>query len=151
MQKQINEHIRNKLSPYLCEYTKGFSTQYALLPLIERWKKILDKKGFGGAVLMDLSKALDTFNHELLIAKFSAYGFNNESLKLLRSYLANRWQRTKINKSCSRWTEFLQGVPQGSVLGHLLFNIYFSQLIIWKYVILLMALHSLPVIKTQNL
>ena len=151
MRKQINEHIRNKLSPYLCEYTKGFSTQYALLPLIERWKKILDKKGFARAVLMDLSKALDTFNHELLIAKLSAYGFNNESLKLIRSYLTNRWQRTKINKSFSRWTEFLQGVPQGSVLGHLLFNIYFSQLIIWKYVILLMALHSLPVIKTQNL
>ena len=76
--------------------------------------------------MIDLSKALDTLNHELLIAKLSTYSFNNESLKLLRSYLANRWQRTKINKSFSRWTEFLHGVPQGSVLGHLLFNIYFS-------------------------
>ena len=72
MQKQINEHIKNKLSPYLCGYRKGFSTQYALLSLIERWKKILDEKGFGGAVLMDLSKAFDTLNHELLIAKLSA-------------------------------------------------------------------------------
>ena len=51
---------------------------------------------------MDLSKAFDTLNHELLIAKLSAYGFNNESLKLIRSYLTNRWQRTKINKSLSR-------------------------------------------------
>ena len=58
---------------------------------------------------MDLSKAFDTLNHELLIAKLSAYGFNNESLKLIRSYLTNRWQRTKINKSFSRWTELLQG------------------------------------------
>ena len=52
MQKQINEHIKNKLSPYLCGYRKGFSTQYALLSLIERWKKILDEKGFVRAVLI---------------------------------------------------------------------------------------------------
>ena len=85
MQKQINEHIKKKLSPYLCGYRKGFSTQYALLSLIERLKKILDEKGFGGAVLMDSSKAFDPLNHELLIAKLSVYGFNDESLKLIRS------------------------------------------------------------------
>ena len=147
MQKQINEHIKNKLSPYLCGYRKGFSTQYALLSLIERWKKILDEKGFGGAVLMDLSKAFDTLNHELLIAKLSAYGFNNESLKLIRSYLTNRWQRTKMNKSFSRWTELLQGGPQRSVLGLLLFNIYLNDLF-FLFVILLMTPHSLPVINT---
>ena len=50
-------------------------------------KKILDEKGYGGAVLMDLSKAFVTLNHELLIAKLSAYGFNNEPLNLTRSYL----------------------------------------------------------------
>ena len=90
MQKQINEHIKNKLSPYSCGYRKSFSIQYALLTRIERWKKILDEKGFGGEVLMDLSKAFDTLNHEILIAKLSAYGFNNESLKLIQSYLTNR-------------------------------------------------------------
>ena len=104
MQKQINEHIKDKLSPYLCRYKKGFNTQYALLSLIERWKKILDEKGFGGAVLMDLSKAFHALNHELLTAKLSAYDFDNESLKLIRYYLTNRWQRTKINKSFSRLT-----------------------------------------------
>ena len=114
MHKQISEHLKNKLSPYLCGYRKGFSTQYALLSLIEHWKKILDEKGFGGGVFIDLSKAFDTLNHELLIAKLSAYSFNNESLKLIQSYLTNRWQKTKINKIFSRWTELLQGVPQGS-------------------------------------
>ena len=74
----------------------------------------------GGAVLMDLSKAFDNLNHKLLIAKRRAYSFNNESLKLIPSYLTNKWQRTKINKSFSRWTELLQGVPQGSVLSPLL-------------------------------
>ena len=54
MQKQINEHMKEKLSPYLCGYRKGFSTHYALFSLIECWKKIIDDKGFGGAVLMDL-------------------------------------------------------------------------------------------------
>ena len=91
--------------PYLCGYGKGFSTQYALLSLIERWKKILDEIGFADAVLMDLSKEFDTLNHELLIAKLSVYGFNNESLKFIRSYFTNRCQRTKINKGFSRWTE----------------------------------------------
>ena len=133
MQKQINGHIKNKLSPFLCGYRKVFSPQYALLSLIEDWKKILDGKGFGGAVLMDLSKGFDTLNHELFIAKLSAYGFNNESLKLIQSYLTNRGQRTKINKSFSRWTELLQGVAQGLVLGPLLFNIYFDLFLLDDY------------------
>ena len=69
LQKQLTVHVENFLSPFLCGYRKGFSTQQALLSLIEKWKNSLDKKGFGGAVLMDLSKAFDTINHELLIAK----------------------------------------------------------------------------------
>ena len=128
MQKQINNYITNYLSPYLCGCRKGYNTQQALVSLIEKWKKILDDIGFGGAVLMDLSKAFDTLNHELLIAKLHAYGLNSDSLKLINDYLSNRWQRTKINKSFSSWAELVQGVPQGSVLGPLLFNIYLNDL-----------------------
>ena len=90
-------YVDKHLSPYLCGYRRGFSAQYALVSLIEKWKESLDKKGFAGAVLMDLSKAFDTINHELLIAKLHAYGFHKDSLKILLSYLSNRWQRTKIN------------------------------------------------------
>ena len=105
---------------------KGF--QYAVCFIVSG-KKIFDEKGFGGAVLIDLSKAFNTLNHKLLIAKLSAYSFNNESLKLIQSYLTNRWQRTKKIKSFSRWTQLLKGVPQGSVLGALPFHIYLNDLI----------------------
>ena len=93
--------------------------------MIEKWKTWLDKnRGLAGAVFMDLSKAFDTINHELLIAKREAYGFANDSLKIILDYLSDRWQRTKVNTSFSTWAELLCGVPQGSVLGPLLFNIY---------------------------
>ena len=63
MQKQINSYINNFLSPQLCGYKRGFSTQLALLSLIGKWKKVLDSKGFGRAVLLDLTKAFDTTKH----------------------------------------------------------------------------------------
>ena len=77
---------------------------------------------------MDLSKAFDTINHELLMAKLHAYGFSIEALEILLSYLQERWQRVKINTTFSSWTQLLQGVPQGSVLGPMLFNIYISDM-----------------------
>ena len=72
---------------------------------------------------MDLSKAFDTLNHDLLIAKLQGYGFDTKTLKLLHSYLRKRWQRTKVYSNLITLSELLQGVPQGSVLGPILFNI----------------------------
>ena len=120
--------VEEYLSPYLGGYRKGFSTQQALSSLLERWKDVSDKKGYDEAVLMDLSIAFDTLNHNLLVAKLHAYGFSEDSLQLIKSYLTNRWQRTKINASFSNWTELLLRVPRGSVLGSLLFNIYINDL-----------------------
>ena len=128
LHKQISICIEFYLSPYLCGYRKGCCAQYAIITMLEKWTTALDEKGYEGAILMDLSKAFDTLNHELLIAKLNAYGFSHDSLHLLYSYLPNRWQRTKINNTYSSWSEILLGVPQGSILGPLLFNIYLNDL-----------------------
>ena len=81
-------------------------------------------------LLIDLSKAFDTINHELLIAKLHAYGFSIKALEVLLSYLQERWQRVKINTTFSSWTQLLQGVPQGSFLGPMLFNIYINDMFV---------------------
>ena len=107
----MNKH----LSQNLCGCRKGFGMQTALTMFPEKRKKVLDDIGYAGAILMDLSKAFNTINHELLIVKLHAYGFSKEALALIASYLSDRWQHVKINDTFSTWSALEQGFPSSSL------------------------------------
>ena len=78
---------------------------------------------------MDLSKAFDTLNHNLLLAKLNAYGFSFNAIKFVQSYLSERFQRVNINNNFNEWCKILLGVPIGvSILGSLLFNIFINDI-----------------------
>ena len=96
--------------------------------MLETWKRSVDKGKVFGALLRDLSKAFDCLDHELLTAKLNAYGFSLPALRLINDYLSNRKQRTKIENTYSTWLDIIFGVPQGSILGPLLFNVFLADL-----------------------
>ena len=96
--------------------------------MTEKWKKTVDYGGVFGALLTDLSKAFDCIPHDLFIAKLEAYSLQKNALNFVYNYLSNTKQRVKINETFSCWKYIEYGVPQGSILGPLLFNIHLCDL-----------------------
>ena len=121
---QISSYFHEILSNILRGSRAGYSTQHALIRLLGKWRRCLDRSGLVGTILMDLSKAYDCLPHDLLIAKLTAYGLDISSLGLFYSYLNNHYYRAKIGSY--RSTARKIGVPRGSILGLLLLNIFIN-------------------------
>ena len=109
-------------------FRNNHSTNHALVNIVEHIKKNLDKKLYTCGVFVDLEKAFDTVNHNILINKLEHYGIRGSYNKWLNSYLSQRKQTLTINNSKSKQGDITCGVPQGSVLGPLLFLIYINDM-----------------------
>ena len=104
------------------------STIHALQKFINNWLLNIDKGKTNAVIFLDLKKAFDTVDHDILIKKLSYYGLNGKELSLLQSYLTNRSQYCSVNGKVSNFSSISCAVPQGSILGPLLFIIYMNDL-----------------------
>ena len=103
--------MQNKFSIYLTGFRKNHGTRHALLKMIGTWKTKLNMGHKVGVIYMNLSKAFDSLNHELLIAKLRSYGLDQNVVEFFKSYLSKRYQCCKINNTLGDRRKIIAGIP----------------------------------------
>ena len=128
----LTSYFDRIFSKYISGFRQKYSCQSTLLRMREEWKSALDNGNMVGSIAINFSRAFDSLPHGLLLAKIYAYGVNIESCKLIASYLHNRHHRVKIRDKRSDWLQIERGVPKGSTMGPLLFNIFINDIFLYS-------------------